>query len=336
MRGFGGFAQRRGARGQRCRRRVVSAVEWAPPAPLWAVPARQIGQALRRSPNDVTANDIALAAREGYQAVEHRATIRRSAWARTKRRPATSGGSALMAEQLGVSIPSVGTTTFRPPYTPVTLGAVPGPKVGPTPSYAPLRDARVARGARRALRQRRALEASAFVSACRRDRGRRGEPRGAQRAQRCRGRRRCRHSARSNCRAAMSPSPQPDLHQQVGHARGRTLPLRRDAARRRFRERRRDDIAPQTDALSDDHDHRQCVAAMQQIEDPLQAEWPRSEVYATSVTEQWSAAAISGPKARDVVAVVGHRRSNQAFPFLAVGECRVAAPRDLFPRGFSA
>jgi sarcosine oxidase subunit alpha len=31
-----------------------------------------------------------------------------------------------MADHLGVSIPEVGTTTFRPPYTPVTFGALPG------------------------------------------------------------------------------------------------------------------------------------------------------------------------------------------------------------------
>ena len=68
------------------------------------------------------------------------------------------------------------------------------------------------------------------------------------------------------------------------------------------------------------------VKVMQQIEYLLQAEWPELEVYATSVTEQWAAAAVSGPKARDVVAgIVDIDVSNEAFPFLAVGECRVRA-----------
>jgi sarcosine oxidase subunit alpha len=65
---------------------------------------------------------------------------------------------------------------------------------------------------------------------------------------------------------------------------------------------------------------------MQQIEYLLQVQWPELEVYATSVTEQWSAAAISGPKARDVVAaIVDIDVSNAAFPFLTAGACRVRA-----------
>ena len=74
------------------------------------------------------------------------------------------------------------------------------------------------------------------------------------------------------------------------------------------------------------------VKVMQQIEYLLQAQWPELEVYATSVTEQWSAAAISGPHARNVVAaVVDIDVSNAAFPFLAVGECRVRGLDALIP-----
>src|SRR5690606_12950756 len=39
-------------------------------------------------------------------------------------------GLALLAGQLGRTIREVGTTTFRPPYTPVTLGALAGREVG--------------------------------------------------------------------------------------------------------------------------------------------------------------------------------------------------------------
>ena len=39
-------------------------------------------------------------------------------------------GLALLSAQLGIPIPEVGTTTFRPPYSPVTLGALPGHAVG--------------------------------------------------------------------------------------------------------------------------------------------------------------------------------------------------------------
>ena len=70
------------------------------------------------------------------------------------------------------------------------------------------------------------------------------------------------------------------------------------------------------------------VRVMQHLEHLLQVEWPELEVYATSVTEQWSAAAISGPRARDVVAaLVDIDVSNAAFPFLAVGDVSRAHAR---------
>jgi sarcosine oxidase subunit alpha len=66
------------------------------------------------------------------------------------------------------------------------------------------------------------------------------------------------------------------------------------------------------------------VRVMQQLERLLQVDWPELEVHATSVTEQWAAAALSGPKARDVLArIVDIDVSNAAFPFLAVGEARL-------------
>jgi hypothetical protein len=40
-------------------------------------------------------------------------------------------GLAVLADALGQPIPQVGTTTFRPPYTPVTLGALAGEARGP-------------------------------------------------------------------------------------------------------------------------------------------------------------------------------------------------------------
>jgi sarcosine oxidase subunit alpha len=71
------------------------------------------------------------------------------------------------------------------------------------------------------------------------------------------------------------------------------------------------------------------VKVMQQLEFLLQTQWPDLEVYATSVTEQWSAVALSGPSSRDVLAkLVDIDVSNAGFPFLAVGTCRVRATGD--------
>src|SRR5205814_7230556 len=66
------------------------------------------------------------------------------------------------------------------------------------------------------------------------------------------------------------------------------------------------------------------VRVMQHLEALLQIDWPELEVYVTSVTEQWAAAALSGPKAREALAaVVDIDVSNKAFPFLTVDTCTV-------------
>src|SRR5436190_20840402 len=66
------------------------------------------------------------------------------------------------------------------------------------------------------------------------------------------------------------------------------------------------------------------VAVMQHLERLLQLDWPDLDVRVTSVTEQWAAAAVSGPRARDLLArLVDIDVSNAAFPFLAVAEGRV-------------
>jgi sarcosine oxidase subunit alpha len=83
------------------------------------------------------------------------------------------------------------------------------------------------------------------------------------------------------------------------------------------------------------------VNVMQHIEYLLQVEWPELEVFATSVTEQWAAAALSGPMSRQVLAgLVSIDVSNAAFPFLAVGECELITgaariPARLFRMSYS-
>jgi sarcosine oxidase subunit alpha len=78
------------------------------------------------------------------------------------------------------------------------------------------------------------------------------------------------------------------------------------------------------------------VAIMQHVERLLQVDWPMLDVYATSVTEQWSAAAVSGPNSRAVIArLVDVDVANDAFPFLAAATCRMrTAEGDLPARLF--
>ena len=80
--------------------------------------------------NDVTVDDVRLAYREGYVSVEHLKRYTTLGMATDQGKMGNIIGLALMAEALGKDIPEVGTTTFRPPYTPVSLGALSGRHVG--------------------------------------------------------------------------------------------------------------------------------------------------------------------------------------------------------------
>jgi len=76
--------------------------------------------------NDVKVSDVQLAAREGYTSVEHTKRYTTLGMATDQGKLSNINGLAVLADGLSQPIPQVGTTTFRPPYTPVTLGALAG------------------------------------------------------------------------------------------------------------------------------------------------------------------------------------------------------------------
>lgn len=80
--------------------------------------------------NDVKVSDVQLASREGYVSVEHTKRYTTLGMATDQGKLSNINGLAVLAESLGQEIPQVGTTTFRPPYTPVTLGALAGESRG--------------------------------------------------------------------------------------------------------------------------------------------------------------------------------------------------------------
>src|SRR2546423_2656163 len=59
---------------------------------------------------------------------------------------------------------------------------------------------------------------------------------------------------------------------------------------------------------------------LQHMEDYLQTEWPRLQVYLTSITEQYAVIAVQGPKAREVLTVLvdGIDLSREAFPHMSL------------------
>ena len=79
--------------------------------------------------HDVTAEDVRLAHREGFVSVEHLKRYTTLGMANDQGKMGNIIGLSLMAEQLDKTIPEVGTTVFRPPYTPVPIGALTGRNV---------------------------------------------------------------------------------------------------------------------------------------------------------------------------------------------------------------
>lgn len=80
--------------------------------------------------NDVTAADVELAAREGYESVEHAKRYTTLGMATDQGKLSNINGLAILADALNAPIPKVGTTTFRPPYTPISIGSIVGRDVG--------------------------------------------------------------------------------------------------------------------------------------------------------------------------------------------------------------
>ena len=76
--------------------------------------------------NDVKVSDVQLAAREGYESVEHTKRYTTLGMATDQGKLSNINGLATLAGALNAPIPQVGTTTFRPPYTPISFGSIAG------------------------------------------------------------------------------------------------------------------------------------------------------------------------------------------------------------------
>jgi methylglutamate dehydrogenase subunit C len=76
--------------------------------------------------HDVTDSDIELANREGFRSVEHMKRYTTLGMATDQGKTSNIAGLAILGEVSGRSMSEVGTTMFRPPYTPVALGALAG------------------------------------------------------------------------------------------------------------------------------------------------------------------------------------------------------------------
>ncbi len=319
------------------RRAVVAAAqdcERAAVEPLWAVPARgKGGKAFVDLQNDVTVRDIELAAREGYQAVEHLKRYTTLGMGTDQGKTSNVIGLALMAAQLGVSVPEVGTTTFRPPYTPVTLGAFPGHAQGP----------RVEATRCTAMHAWHDAQGARFVNAGLWKRPhtypRAGESEDAAALREAR-------NVRSNVGIVdVSTLGKIELQgRDVAEFLNRVYVNRWDmlgVGRCRYGVMLREDGIVRDDGTTSRLDGDRylmttttanAAAIMQTLERLLQVDWPELDVHAASVTEQWAAAALAGPKAREVLAQVADIDvSNEALRFLDTATCRLRGAGEAIP-----
>ena len=87
--------------------------------------------------NDVLAEDVALAARENYRSVEHLKRYTTTGMGTDQGKSSNINALILMGEYTSQAPSQVGTTRFRPPFAPVTLGLIAGRRVGAL--YRPLK-----------------------------------------------------------------------------------------------------------------------------------------------------------------------------------------------------
>ncbi len=278
--------------------------------------------------NDVTARDIELAAREGYGAVEHLKRYTTMGMATDQGRLSNVNGLAVLADVRGVPVSEVGTTTYRPPYTPVTLGTLAGHFQGRT--WRPRRlsgfhDWAAERGAEfvenglwmrwncfaqpgESLAQAAAREVKAVRS----------------------GAGMCDVSTLGKIEIQGPDAVELIDHVYAGNLRKLTV------GRSRFALMLREDGMVFDDGtvtrLARDHflvttTTGNAGRAMEHLEYCHQVLWPKLDLHMVSVTDAWSGLSIAGPRSRDVLETVVDRLdlSNEAFPFLSAADTSVCA-----------
>jgi sarcosine oxidase subunit alpha len=277
--------------------------------------------------NDVTERDIRLAAREGFRSVEHTKRYTTNGMATDQGKTSNVIGLALLADALAMPIPEVGTTTFRPPFTPVTFGALAGRDLGALSDpvrTTPIHSWHLEKGAvfedvgqwkrpwyfplpgedmhAAVQRESKAVRTTAGIM----DATTLGKidiqgPDAAEFLNRI-------YTnvwtnlAVGACRYGLMCKPDGMVMDD-----GVTARLAED----RF-------LMSTTTGNA--------ARVLDWLEEWLQTEWPELKVYCTSVTEQWSTTAVVGPNSRKILQALAPQMdlSNAAFPFMTLREGAVA------------
>lgn len=311
------------------------------PCKLWKVPQPSggAGKAFIDFQHDVTTKDVELAHREGYVSVEHLKRYTMLGMATDQGKTANIVGLALMAEARGLDIPAVGTTTFRPPYTPTALGAVAAGEVGRNfqpERFSPIQDWHEERGAIMVeaglwMRPRYyPKDGEDIHAAYRREAGVVRKGVGIV-------------DVTSLGKIDVQGPDATEFLERVYANNFATLKV----GRARYGVMLRDDGIVfddgTTSRISENHYFMTTTTAnagpvMAFMEKLLQVEWPELRVHLTSVTDQWAGIAVAGPKSRELLAGLGTDIdiSNEGLPFMGVAEGTLeGAPVRIFRISFS-
>ena len=294
-------------------------------APSWRV-GHLRGKAFVDFQNDVTAADLALAVREGYGHVELAKRYTTTGMATDQGKLGNINAAGIIAAASGKSIAEIGTTTFRPFYTPVSFGALAGAHRGK--HFQPVR--------RSPLHGWAEKNGASFVEAGLWHRSayfpRAGETfwrdsvdREAANVRRNAGL--CDVSTLGKIEI-FGPDAAAFLDKvycngfaklPVGKARY-GLMLREDGFI--FDDGTTSRLAPEHFLMTTTTAHAGPVMA--HLDFCAQVLWPRLDVRFASVSDQWAQMAVAGPKARAILQdVVAEDISNQAFPYLGAGPVTV-------------
>ncbi len=294
---------------------------WESPDPKSARPKKFVDHQ-----DDVSSSDIQLAHREGYISVEHLKRYTTLGMGTDQGKTSNVSGLAIMAAARGCTISEAGHTKFRPPYTPVSLGALGGAEIGE--HYMPTR--------RTAMDSWHQEQSCVWIDA------------GIWR------RPRYYPKAGETIRSAFIRETKMTRH-SVGMCDVTTLGkidlqgpdtalfleriyinhwLKLPVGKARYGLMLREDGIAQDDGttarLGDNHfimttTTANAVKVMAHLEFYLQAVWPDLRVQVTSITEQWGAIAVAGPNARKVLEqIIDIDISNEQFPFMGAAECTAA------------
>lgn len=295
--------------------------------PLWRV-RKSRGKAFIDFQHDVGAEDVELAHREGYRSVELLKRYTTLGMATDQGKTANMNGLALMAEISARSIEDTGTTTSRPPFAPVAIGALAGAHRGPhfrptrlPPSHAWaesqgavfietgawLRAAYYPQGGEKdwfAAANREVLAVRGGVGVC---------------------------DVTTLGKIDVQGRDAAEFLERIYTNSWANLPV----GRVRYGLMLREDgfvfddgttarMAPDRFVMTTTTAN--AVAVFQHMEFARQVLFARMDVQLISVTEQWAQFSVAGPRARDVLAKLVDQPfdiSNEAFPYMACGELSV-------------